>query len=255
MEDELRHSPLLASLKSGARPEEAPEGYFEALLGRVQSRIEEEQEPMETPFLASLMPTLPTAPEAYFEAFPSRILDRIDAGSEQDETPFLASLQPILPAVPENYFDTLPQQVMAQVAQESAPIAKVRQLIPVMWRTLPIRAYAMAAAVAVLVVAGIALWKIQPVSVDAPIYMAQTTQEALKAFTEEELMAVAVEHTTTASQLDAAVDEEALATIAIPKNHVQSLTKEDAEEIMDDLDLEDLDPAMLDEINLEKIEI
>jgi len=226
MEDEeLSYTPLLASLKGKNTIEEAPAGYFEALPGAMRSRVGNEADDeavMATlPLLKAAPKTLPAAPDGYFDAFPARIAHAI------------APVAPVAPVAPAE--------------------GRMRPLRPAWLPVSAKRTYAIAATVAVLLVAGIALLRLQPA--EAPVYQAQSTQEALKAFTEEELLAVAVEHTTSSSQLEDAVREDELARIALPQNHLPALTRQDADEILEELDVEDIDPALLDDIDLQTLDI
>ncbi len=149
-------SPLLASLKN-KNVFSVPDGYFDSLPSLITDRVQtfsfdEGKKPV-TPQFA--------VPTGYFESLSSSILSKIkeERDTEVDEAnayPVLAGIKNKGDAmtVPTGYFENLPGQILEKV-QKPAAVAPISgsKIVPLYRK--PVFRYAIAAAVIVLLLAGI----------------------------------------------------------------------------------------------------
>lgn len=201
----------------------------------------------DAPLLASLRKQEPAVPEGYFEELPAILMANIEA--MEAETPVLAAAPQSLPAVPDGYFDALPSEVMAKIAAETlAPSPRKRTV----WTVLaqPTARWAMAAAVALLVVSGLALWR-KPTPLPAVATPVASTDAILKTLSHEDIIAVLAEQHTTLAHVSAAVNEQQLN--ALTQEAHRTAVPVSEEDILDLLPATPINPS-LDDISDEELE-
>lgn len=265
MENELNESPLLRNLRRESSENgspEPPDGYFESFSARLQSRLSEAET---APLLHNLPHTTPAVDEAYFSALPDRLTD----AAILSDAPLLTQIPRLHPAVPEGYFEHLPAQLLAQVTQYQPIVGRIRML------GNPAVRYAIAASLGILLAAGGWLW-LQPAPGPAPQPLAvvvtepnpqpapqekpspavvsqaaekqaykpkqapkpPTTSEALNALSQDELLAIVGDHTTSASVEDV-VGEDALVSLTNAADMLQFFSPDDVNDLLDGLILDD----------------